>query len=140
MSSAPNKDVAAIDDARALIDALLENGWQEVHICDGETEIFIARDGAGFNPMRGMSEPQLPPPTTVSDARKVIVSPHVATVVWVQAAGTTVASGDPVARLSVLEDEEIISASKAARVIDVMVHSGTLVEYGSPLLELEETP
>lgn len=136
MSSARDPAAAAIDDARALIDALLEHGWHETHVADGQTEIFVAREGGGPNPMRAPSDVPADDAGTPSERLVPVTAPHVATVAWIAQAGAIVAAGDVVARIEVLGEHEEIAAPTAGRVTAGAAEIGTLIEYGDDLLSI----
>lgn len=127
---------AAIDDARALIDALLEHGWHELHVANGETEIFIARDGGRANPMRAGSSVQADEPAAAAAQLESVAAPHVATVAWLAQVGAPIAFGDLIARIEVLGDSEDVLAPSAGQVAEVIAEVGGLVEYGDILLRI----
>lgn len=125
----------AVDDARALLDALLSSGWKDLHVLSGGTEIFIAREGGRPNPMREASV-FVPVPAAEPPQEQLVTAPHVGTVVDVRALGTMIAAGDPVATIRVLEQEETITAQAAGAVIAIHAAIGALVEYKTPVLSL----
>jgi len=55
------------------------------------------------------------------------------------AVGQTVAAGDPLVALEAMKMETIVSADAAARVTEVLVAAGTMVEPGQTLVVLEFT-
>lgn len=133
MTTDSNK--AAINDARALLDALLANDWCDVHVSTGGTEIFIARERGRVNPM---------PATAASCARdsgegetiSAVSAPHVATLVSVVPVGSVVAQGEIVARIAVLDEEEGLPAPVSGRVAMVHVEVGVLLEFKMPILDI----
>jgi len=138
------KDIAvqAIDDARALLGALLASDWQELHVVSGETEIFIARSGGGINPMREASppvgeepSPQLPV-TGPETPETVVTAPHVATLVDLAEVGAMVNVGQKVATLRVLDEVQDAVAPVAGRIVRHYVRPGALIEYGKRLLSI----
>ena len=127
-------DKAAINDARALLDALLASDWRDVHVTSGGTEIFIARAGGGANPMRASAEPVV----SVSGEAGMTstVAPHVATLVSVAQIGADLTQGDIAATIEVLGEEETILAPVSGRVAMVHVEKGGLIEFNMPILEI----
>lgn len=141
MTTVKSPDETAIDNARALMDGLLKSDWKELHVASDGLEVFIARDGAGPNPMLGeviAAAPVGAVPPVASAVAKEITAPHVATLVSLVAEGTEVQAGDSVAVLSVLDEEEDLPAPAAGRVTGLLAKAGDLVEFGTPLLQIEE--
>jgi biotin carboxyl carrier protein len=131
---------AAIDDARALMDALLAAGWREIHVVNGETELFIARDDGGPNPMRAVSAQPADeaPQARAAGAEHVVKAPHVATFVSVSPEGSWVEQGEALARLSVLDEEEDLAAPVSGYVGASSFASGDLIEFGDVVVTIEE--
>ncbi|VVT10532.1 biotin/lipoyl-containing protein [Erythrobacter sp. EC-HK427] len=127
---------AAIDDARAFIDAILASDWQELHISGDDFELFLARDGGGPNPMFTAIDSSASPASAATTQVTVIAAPHVATIAWVAEPGTVFAAGKPLARLSVLDEVTEIRASNDGRVAGVDVAVGELVEFGITILQI----
>ena len=128
---------AAIQDARALLDAMLSHEWQEVHVISGGTEIFIARAGGRANPMR--VPPVDPAPVAVAPPQGEniqIKAPHVATLVSFAPLGHHVSAGDTIAVLQVLDEEIPLLATGDGMVDSVSVKAGNLVEYDMPILTM----
>lgn len=141
MTIEKSAEVAAIDNARALIDGMLASDWKELHIASDGLEIFIARNGAGPNPMLGgyaVAEPAASAPAEAPVASRDITAPHVATLVSIVAVGTQVEAGAPLAVLSVLDEQENLAAPCAGRVVAHLAGTGDLVEFGTPLVRFEE--
>lgn len=139
----------AINDARALLDTLLASGWQELHVVSGDTEIFLARQGGGANPMRVAPAPvsvQAPVPTQAAPgavaiapaAETVVTAPHVATLVDALAPGEAVKAGQTIATLRVLDETETVEAPVAGTIVRVEAAAGDLLDYGAPLLCIAE--
>ncbi|VWX54160.1 biotin/lipoyl-containing protein [Novosphingobium sp. 9U] len=131
---------AAIDNARAMLETFLASDWKEIHVASAELELFIARDSGGANPMRAAlpanegSALEAP----AAGAHHEVKAPHVATLVSVVPEGTWVEQGEPVARLSVLDEEEDLPAPVSGRLASATRNAGDLVEFGDVLLTLEE--
>jgi biotin carboxyl carrier protein len=125
----------AIDDARALIDVLTAQGWQEVHVVSGETEIFIAKDGGSINPMRVLETSRALP---LADAlgQTIVKATHVGTIVYVAAMDAVVANGQVVARFRVLDAVEDILAPVSGQIALVHAKVGALVEFDAPIIAL----
>lgn len=128
----------AVDDARALLDAMLASDWDNVHVVAGETEIFIAKSPGRPNPLFAGGKTVDPTaPDQRATAREAVPSPHVATVVDVVPVGTPVAAGDRLAVLRVLDDEQDLTAAVAGTVCECPAVPGTLLDYGAPVVVLE---
>ena len=134
MSDTRDEAALAVDDARALIDALLASQFQELHVRGESFEIFLAREGGGPNPMLAWVEEV---PVEAAEPGLSITAPHVATIVWIAAEGALPAAGDVLARLEVLGEESELRAAQAGRLARVLVRLGQLVEYGEPIAELD---
>lgn len=128
-------NTAAINDARALLDALLASDWRDLHVTSGGTEIFIARAGGGANPMRASAEPVV---SAVKEAgtTSTVMAPHVATLVSVAQIGADLTQGDIAATIEVLGEEETVLAPVSGRVAMVHVEQGGLLEFKMPILEI----
>lgn len=129
---------AAIDDLRALMDAAIANDWQEMHIVEGDTEIFIAREGGVGNPLLGMTsdgaEGQSP-----TGAVHDLIAPHVATVSAIAVVpGDWVEEGAEIATLSVLDEPVSVVAPCAGIVVDVGAALGELVEFDTVIMRIAE--
>lgn len=139
MSVAKDPALQAITDARALLDTLLTSGWRELHVISGDTEIFIARQGGGFNPMRASAPPAMPVPAPVSAAVEqdtVVKAPHVATLVDLLPVGTMITAGQKIATVRVLDESEAIEAPISGTIIRHEAAAGALVDYGAVLLAI----
>ncbi len=132
---------AAIQDARALLETMLAADWQEVHVVSGGTEIFLARPQGRANPMRvaPVAAPVAAVAAPVAQGKDVLVkAPHVATLVSCAAAGQSVAAGETIAVLRVLDEEIALSAARAGTVVGADAAAGALVEFDTPILTLRE--
>ncbi len=127
----------AFADARALLDTMVSSGWQELHVCCGELEIFIALADGCPNPMRSASD--IPAVSASPIAATTVTAPHVATLVDMLAPGVAVVAGEPVARIQVLGREETLLAPVAGRVSAVHAVQGDLLEFGVGVLSLTES-
>lgn len=130
----------AIDDARAFMDALLKSDWQELHIAGGDFELFIARKDGGPNPKVDSDFAGGADTPSNALAPTEIAAPHVATLAWIAAVGTQIESGEPLACLSVLDEETIVKAGRAGRVVGALAEAGQLVEFGTVLVLIAEEP
>jgi biotin carboxyl carrier protein len=130
----------AIDDARALMDALLGADWREIHVVSGETELFIARDDGGPNPMRAVPAQPVDeaPEARAAGTEHAVKAPHVATFVSALPEGSWVGQGEPLARLSVLDEEEDLAAPVSGHVGISSFASGDLIEFGDVIVTIEE--
>lgn len=121
--------IKAINDARALLASLVAGDMVEVHVISGDTEIFIARQDGGANPMR--IEQAIPPaPIAASTQATDLNAPHIATLVDAITAGSIVAAGGWIATLRVLEEAHEITAPAAGRISEVFARQGDLLEFG----------
>jgi acetyl/propionyl-CoA carboxylase alpha subunit len=91
----------------------------EVHRCTASDE---ARGGGTTSGVR-LPRVTAPMPGKVLAVRVVI--------------GQTLAAGDPLVVLEAMKMETIVSAESAARVVQVHVEAGAMVEQGQTLVELE---
>lgn len=123
----------AINDARALLDALLASDCHDIHVRSGDTEIFIAREGGRSNPM--LSAPVASSAAT-SAYERTVTAPHVATVVSIAAGGTRLSAGDRLAVLDLLGEEVQVLAATAGVVGRHLADAGDLVEHDMPLAVL----
>lgn len=133
-----NTVAAVIDDARALMDALLANDWSEVHVTGHDFEIFIAKEGGGANPMLGQDLGDGPNETLPAGPVKTLSAPHVATVEWVAEVGVRLEVGQSVVRLSVLDEVSELPAAAGGSVVRVHAVPGQMVEFGAPLVDVAE--
>lgn len=125
---------AAIDDARALLDTLVANGWRDAHVVCGDTEIFIARDGGQPNPLRQAVAASLH--DEVQRPLVEVKSPHVATLVDTAPIGTRVVAGQAIATIRVLGEDETIAAPSGGEIAAISATVGALLEFGTPVLSL----
>ncbi|MXP24696.1 hypothetical protein GRI39_01375 [Altererythrobacter indicus] len=138
MTGKSDPAAAAIDNARAFMDAMLQSDWLELHVATDDFELFIAREGGGPNPMfAGAELDEVPAPAAAAKA-SAITAPHVATLVWAAQPGTNVAAGEALARISVLDEETDITAARGGRVVAVDAAPGELVEFGMTILQIVE--
>lgn len=137
MTADKDPAIAAIDDARALLDTLLTHGWQQLYLVSGDTEIFLARDGGGSNPMRMVAAaPVVTAPAAQAGPETAVPVPHVATLEQVLAVGTHVIVGQTVATVRVLDEQEDIIAPVSGTIVRVDAAPGALLEYGATLLSI----
>jgi biotin carboxyl carrier protein len=124
----------AINNARALLDAMLAGGWQQVCITGNEGDYFIARDRGIANPLLVAGEtPAAPVP---QGPAKAIMAPHVGTVAWLVPVGHAVAAGDVIVRLMVLDEQVDVVAASAGKIAEHHVRIDELAQFGTPLLAL----
>jgi acetyl-CoA carboxylase biotin carboxyl carrier protein len=131
-------DAKAINDARALLAALIAGDQRDVYVRSGDTEIFIARQGGRSNPMRA----EKPNPTRQPGEQTLVAdifAPHVSNLIGVMAVGSVVESGDWVATISVLDEEHHVLAPTAGEIAEIFSEKGALLEYGSRILSISGT-
>lgn len=144
MTQANDLVVRAINDARALLDALSTNDWRETHVKSGQVEVFIARNDGGHNPMRLVPEPTVDTPSTVADAPGargpdiVVTAPHVATLEDVLAIGEVVVVGQTIGSLRVLDELLPIEAAVAGTITGLAATPGVLLDYKAPILTIAQ--
>jgi acetyl-CoA carboxylase biotin carboxyl carrier protein len=136
--------IAAITDARALLDTFLASDLQDMHVAVGGMDMFLARKGGRANPMTRVAAVPAPAvPAPVASAAPLgkelsVKAPHVANVVWLAPVGQHVAVGEKLAVLRVLDEEIAVQAAAAGHVLAQSAQAGALVEYDMPLLTLRE--
>ncbi|WP_374414018.1 biotin/lipoyl-containing protein [Novosphingobium colocasiae] len=138
MTIAKDPAAQAIDDARALLEALLTSGAQQIHLDSGGTEIYIARMGAAPSPMRARAAAALTAPAASLGAEVAIKAPHVATLVQVLGVGTQVTAGQAVATVHVLDEPEDIVSPVAGVITGIGAAAGDLLDYGTVVLTVRE--
>lgn len=124
----------AINNARALLEAMVAGGWEQVCITGPEGDYFLARDAGTANPLLSPGEAPVQP--VVESTPLAVSAPHVGTVTWLTPVGQTVAEGAVVARLAVLDEEIEVLAASAGTVADHCVKIDDLAQFGTPLLVL----
>lgn len=131
----------AIQNARALLKALIASDWKELHVVSDGTEIFIARPGAGANPMQGaplempvIQGQETEAPAEISES--IISAPHVATLVDIMEVGTIVTAGQEVATISVLDEMHAVTALTGGTISGHKAQPGALIEYGMAILSI----
>lgn len=134
------KALAAITNARALLDAMLAGGWEDVCVQGEEGDYFLAKQPGTPNPLMGATTTTLSVDATVAPAAapatRPVTAPHVGTVLWLAPVGASHAEGDVVARLAVLDDAVEIVAPAAGIVAEHAAQVDGLAEYGVTLLVL----
>lgn len=117
-------------EARVLLEQFRKSDWREVYVRTARYALFIAKPGAGPDPMRHAAAP--PAAMASSDAVSVR-APHIGTVAWIEAVGGVVTPGVIVARIEVLGAVIDIAAESAGRMSEVAAPVGTLVEFGATI-------
>jgi len=127
----------AIDDACALLEALLSNNWQDAHVVSGETEIFIARYDGREN--RLCAEPALAIRSAETKRAFAKINAHVATLVDAAAVGSCIVAGQRIATIRVLDVDESVIATCSGEIVKVCALNGDLLEFGMPILEMSQS-
>jgi len=111
-------DRALIDDVRALLAGFASSGARTfaTSVRHG-VDLVIQREGSG------------------SQSGRLIVAPHVATVLTLPEAGAVKGTGIV---LELLGEEISVKLDENDFVVEVLVGVGDLVEFGSPLVRLQE--
>ncbi len=132
---------AAITNARALLDAMLAGGWEQVCITGEEGDYFLAREPGTPNPLLAPGAVALPAvepasgqQTSAGSQTHTAKAPHVGTVVWIAAVGAVIEKGEAAARIAVLDETMEIAASNGGVVSSHAAKIGDLVEYGHDLV------
>ncbi|MDH4311207.1 MAG: hypothetical protein OEW57_06165 [Gammaproteobacteria bacterium] len=133
-----------VNDARVLLAQLRRSRWSELHVRTPQGEVFIARPGAGPNPLRRVAasvvhEAAHPDPSAVDAADVVVCAPHVGTVLAVLPVRTRVEANAVVLRLVVLGEVIEVRSPHAGVVDAIFAADGAFVEYESPLFSLVRT-
>lgn len=133
-----DKARSAITNARALLDTMLANGWDQVCITGEEGDYFIARTPGTPNPLIAPAAPvaAAPAPVAAAVVPRSITAPHVGTVAWLAALGTSIAKDEVVARLAVLDTQVDVVAPEAGTVSAQTVQIGDLAEFATELVTL----
>jgi biotin carboxyl carrier protein len=129
---------SAITNARALLDAMVAGGWQQVCITGEDGDYFLARLPGTPNPLLApvaVAQAQVQS-VTVPTSSQTIKAPHVGTIVWLAAVGEVVETGKAVARLAVLDERIEIVAAGGGTVSAHAGQVGDLVEYAGELVTL----
>lgn len=116
-----------IENTRALLRLFEQSGRRDLYLRTGDYRLFIARNDGGENPMRAER--------AATDASQ-LTAPHVATLEWTAAVGTMLSTGDPVARLSLLDEIIELQSEHAGAVSSIDAETGQLLEYGDAILTL----
>lgn len=132
----------AITNARALLDAMLAGGWDQVCVTGEEGDFFLARMPGLANPLLGggpaamaQAAPAVAPAAAV---RQTISAPHVGTVTWLAPVGARLAAGEPVARLAVLDTTIDVPSLNFGTVAVHDARIDDLAEYATPLVTLTD--
>jgi acetyl/propionyl-CoA carboxylase alpha subunit len=129
---------AVVDDLRALMHTFLAGDWRELHVTDGDTEIFIARDASSADPLLGLTGQwgdAAPAPAKLRD----VTAPHICTVdALAVEQGGHVREGDLIATVSVLDQSVQIHAPCRGMVSSVAATPGALAEFGTLLVQIAE--
>lgn len=96
---------------------------------------FIAKNGGSINPMRALEISKVLP---LADelGQTIVKAPYVSTIVYVDAVGAVVPTGEVVARLRVLGTVEDIVASVSGRIVVTYAKVGALVEFDASIVAL----
>lgn len=133
-----------VNDARVLLAQLRRSHWSELHVRTPQGEVFIARPGAGPNPLRRVAasvanQAAHPDPTAVDTADVVVCAPHVGTVRAALPTRTRVEANAVVLRLLVLGEVIEVKSPHAGVIGEIFAADGAFVEYESPLFSLVRT-
>ena len=129
--------IASLNDARALLDTLVSQGWQSAVVRVGDSEFLLSRDALLERdiPTDAVGEAAVAP-LAASPQLQTVSAPHIGTLVEIAAVGSVITKGGLVAVLAVLGERVEIFAPESGRVLGHKVEPGALVEYGQILAEL----
>lgn len=130
--------IASFNDARALLDTLVCQGWQSAVVRVGDSEFLLSRDellDRGL-PVNVTAEAPGAASAAAPAQLQTVSAPHVGTLEEIAAVGSMVTEGGQVAILSVLGERFEISALASGQVLGHNADPGALVEYGQVLAEL----
>jgi biotin carboxyl carrier protein len=127
--------------SRVLLRLFAQSDYGELHIRDGDFQMFVARTAGRSNPMRGhasmgaLVHPAMPQ-AAAQTAAFVVSAPHIATLVSTLPVGSAVMAGDMVARIALLDELIDIPAEQPGMVDAVLAQPGALIEFATPILSL----
>lgn len=131
----------AIDNVRALLDAMLASGWEQACVTGKDGDYFLARQPGTPNPLlaapeeAALAQPAVAP-IPAECASLTVCAPHVGTVAWLAPIGAVLAEGAAAARLAVLDDQVDVPSPKAGTVTAQSAQIGDLAEFSTPLVLL----
>ena len=136
--SSVRDSIAAIDNARALLETFAANGWDSAVIRLGDSEFAFSRTDLLGRPetVEGPVGSSVAAAAPAVQAAHSVTAPHVGTVVSVAAPGTELAGGAVAAVLSVLDETVDVLTAQPGRVVSVGVKPGDLAEFGTVLAQL----
>ena len=120
--------MSSVENARALLDLFRRSDWRELHVRVKGEEMFLARPGAGPNPMLGYAAP--------AAKAEMLRAPHIATLVSLTQSGTRVAAGDGVATLALLDEIIEIASPLDGAIGAAQARPGALLDYDAPIVEI----
>jgi biotin carboxyl carrier protein len=129
--------ITLLNDARALLDTLVSQGWKSAVVRVGDSELTLSRDALLERDFPADTVGEVGgAPTAASPQLQIVSAPHIGTLVEIAAVGSMITKGGVVAVLTVLEERVEICAPAAGQVHGHRAQPGALVEYGQPLAEL----
>ena len=132
------------DLVRKLAALLVETGLSEIEYASGDMRVRVARNAvavpmaavAGAEPQPGPAgtheEPVHPGAVTAPIVGTVYLSPEPGAEPFVRV-GSTVVEGETLLLLEAMKTFNEVRATRAGRVVRLLVADGTPVEYGEPL-------
>lgn len=128
-----------IEQTRALLRQFDASDWNEIFIDTSNWSVFLAKAGAGANPMRKqmltpiMDGPASPEPVAIEALP--MVAEHLGIFSSDLEVGQTVQQGDTVGAITVL-DRITLVAAETSGIIDSLCDTGELVEYGQAVFSI----
>lgn len=130
-------------DLEILQQAFARTGWDTLAASAGASRVMLARSAVDLQTSHVTAEPrECSVHGALNEGLRLVMAEALGTVSFRVAAGDTVREGDILFTLHVLDRIETIAADQCGIVDRVLVPSGSLVEYGQPVLMLRprETP
>lgn len=123
----------AITDTRALLRLFEQSRYGELYVRGDDYSLFIARTAGRTNPLLKSAAPV---PDVAPITSFLVTAPHIASLVSTVPVGSSVAAGDIVARIALLDEEIDIAAEQGGTVDALLAQPGALIEYAAPILSL----
>lgn len=118
--------MVALGEVRALLGLFQRSDLRDLSVRTGGWTIFAAKPGGG-------SAPGTPTPASLGTT---VDAPHLGLFFAATAVGETVAIGDRLGVLRVLDEERPVDSTASGRVTALLVADGATVEFGTPLIGL----
>ena len=122
-----------IEETRALLALFLRSNVRDLTVRTQDCSIFLAKSNGSVNPfMRAEGTA----PVAAKPPASIVAAPQLGIFRSAHPVGATIAQGDQIGTIEVLDEARSIISDRAGCVLAVHVQAGTFVEYGEPLLSL----